>query len=105
LKGEAPVIAVLRLTVGSSPSNSCLDEVLIPDFGISTRLPVGQTTTVEFTPGSAGEYAFTLRDGSVSDDADFEHLDVVNVRGNGLRRDDARVRAIARLVNRLVDEV
>ena len=40
-------------------SNSCLDEVLIPDFGISTRLPVGQTTTVEFTPTKIGEYSFT----------------------------------------------
>jgi plastocyanin domain-containing protein len=40
-------------------SNSCLDEVLIPDFGISTRLPVGQTTTVEFTPTKVGEYTFT----------------------------------------------
>ena len=39
--------------------NSCLDQVLIPDFGISSRLPVGQTTTVEFTPTKVGEYAFT----------------------------------------------
>lgn len=49
----------VRLSFHRLDSNSCLDEVLIPDFGISTRLPVGQTTTVEFTPGSVGEYAFT----------------------------------------------
>ncbi len=49
----------VRLSFHRLDSNSCLDEVLIPDFGISTRLPVGQTTTVEFTPTKIGEYAFT----------------------------------------------
>ncbi|AFY96891.1 cupredoxin domain-containing protein [Chamaesiphon minutus] len=49
----------VRLSFHRLDSNSCLDEVLIPDFGISTRLPVGQTTTVEFTPKQVGEYAFT----------------------------------------------
>ena len=49
----------VRLSFDRLDRNSCLDEVLIPDFGISTRLPVGQTTTVEFTPTKAGEYTFT----------------------------------------------
>jgi plastocyanin domain-containing protein len=49
----------VRLSFDRLDSNSCLDEVLIPDFGISTHLPVGQTTTVEFTPTKIGEYAFT----------------------------------------------
>ena len=49
----------VRLSFHRLDSNSCLDEVLIPDFGISTRLPVGQTTTVEFTPTKVGEYTFT----------------------------------------------
>jgi plastocyanin domain-containing protein len=49
----------VRLSFDRLDRNSCLDEVLIPDFGISTRLPVGQTTTVEFTPTKIGEYAFT----------------------------------------------
>jgi plastocyanin domain-containing protein len=49
----------VRLSFHRLDRNSCLDEVLIPDFGISTRLPVGQTTTVEFTPTKVGEYAFT----------------------------------------------
>jgi plastocyanin domain-containing protein len=49
----------VRLSFDRLDSNSCLDEVLIPDFGISTHLPVGQTTTVEFTPTKVGEYAFT----------------------------------------------
>jgi plastocyanin domain-containing protein len=49
----------VRLSFDRLDKNYCLDEVLIPDFGISTRLPVGQTTTVEFTPTKVGEYAFT----------------------------------------------
>lgn len=49
----------VRLSFDRLDSNSCLDEVLIPDFGISTRLTVGHTTTVEFTPIKAGEYTFT----------------------------------------------
>ena len=49
----------VRLSFDRLDSNSCLDEVLIPDFGISTRLPIGQTTTVEFTPTKPGEYTFT----------------------------------------------
>jgi plastocyanin domain-containing protein len=56
------VIAVdepVRLLFDRSDGNACLDEVLIPDFGISTRLPVGQTTTVEFTPTKVGDYTFT----------------------------------------------
>jgi plastocyanin domain-containing protein len=49
----------VRLSFDRLDSNSCLDEVLIPDFGISTRLPVGKITTVEFTPTKVGEYTFT----------------------------------------------
>ncbi len=50
---------LVKLSFHRLDRNSCLDEVLIPDFGISARLPVGQTTTVEFTPTKVGEYAFT----------------------------------------------
>jgi plastocyanin domain-containing protein len=49
----------VRLSLDRLDNNSCLDEVLIPDFGISTHLPIGQTTTVEFTPTKPGEYTFT----------------------------------------------
>jgi plastocyanin domain-containing protein len=49
----------VRLSFHRLDRNSCLNEVLIPDFGISTHLPIGQTTTVEFTPTKVGEYAFT----------------------------------------------
>jgi plastocyanin domain-containing protein len=49
----------VRLSFHRLDRNSCLDEVLIPDFGISARLPIGQTTTVEFIPPKVGEYTFT----------------------------------------------
>ena len=49
----------VQLSFRRLDSNSCLNEVLIPDFGINTRLPIGQTTTVEFTPTKVGEYTFT----------------------------------------------
>jgi plastocyanin domain-containing protein len=49
----------VQLSFDRLDSNSCLDEVLIPDFGISTRLPVGKITTVEFTPTKVGKYTFT----------------------------------------------
>jgi plastocyanin domain-containing protein len=49
----------VRLSFDRLDSNACLDELLIPDFGISTRLPVGQITTVEFIPTKVGEYSFT----------------------------------------------
>jgi plastocyanin domain-containing protein len=49
----------VRLSFDRLDRNSCLDEVLIPDFGISTSLPIDRITTVEFTPTKVGEYTFT----------------------------------------------
>jgi plastocyanin domain-containing protein len=49
----------VRLSFDRQDSNSCLNELLIPDFGINTHLPIGQTTIVTFSPTKAGEYAFT----------------------------------------------
>jgi plastocyanin domain-containing protein len=49
----------VRLSFDRQDSNSCLNELLIPDFGINTHLPIGQTTIVNFSPTKAGEYAFT----------------------------------------------
>jgi plastocyanin domain-containing protein len=49
----------VRLSFDRQDSNSCLNELLIPDFGINTHLPIGQTTTVNFSPTKAGEYVFT----------------------------------------------
>ncbi len=39
--------------------NGCLSKVLIPEFDISSDLPLNQTTTIELTPSKTGEYSFT----------------------------------------------
>jgi plastocyanin domain-containing protein len=49
----------VKLSFDRHDSNACLDELLIPDFGISAHLSMDQTTTVEFSPTKIGEYAFT----------------------------------------------
>ncbi|WP_264325278.1 cupredoxin domain-containing protein [Romeriopsis navalis] len=40
-------------------SNSCLDQILLPDFGVQLHLTMNEITTVKFTPTEPGEYAFT----------------------------------------------
>jgi plastocyanin domain-containing protein len=39
--------------------SACLEEVLLPDFGVSRNLAVGQKTTIEITPDKPGEYKYT----------------------------------------------
>jgi plastocyanin domain-containing protein len=50
---------LVRLNFLRKDNNSCLEEVLIPDFGIDAHLPLNQIKTVEFTPQKTGEYQFT----------------------------------------------
>lgn len=50
---------LVRLSFLRQDANSCLSEILLPDFGIHTALPLNQITTVEFTPQQPGEYTFT----------------------------------------------
>jgi len=40
-------------------SNSCLEEVVLPDFKIKKYLPLNQKVTVEITPEKEGEYPFS----------------------------------------------
>ncbi len=49
----------VRLNFFRKDANSCLEEVLLPDFGIDAHLPVNKTVPVEFTPQKPGEYQFT----------------------------------------------
>ena len=49
----------VRLNFFRKDSSNCLEEVLLPDFGIVTNLPLNKTTSVEFTPQKPGEYPFT----------------------------------------------
>jgi plastocyanin domain-containing protein len=50
---------LVRLNFFRKDANSCLEEVLLPDFGIDAHLPVNKTVPVEFTPQKPGEYQFT----------------------------------------------
>src|SRR5450756_573541 len=38
--------------------SACLEQVLMPDFGISQMLPVGDRVTVKIDAPSAGEYKY-----------------------------------------------
>lgn len=49
----------VRLNFLRKDPNSCLEELLIPDFGIDTHLPLNEIKTVEFTPQKPGKYPFT----------------------------------------------
>lgn len=50
---------LVRLKFERKDPSSCLEQVVIPDFHIAADLPLNQITTVEFTPETTGEYAFT----------------------------------------------
>ncbi|KGF73886.1 hypothetical protein DO97_05875 [Neosynechococcus sphagnicola sy1] len=49
----------LRLQFRRQDANSCLEEIQLPDFGISAHLPMNVTTSIELTPQQPGEYPFT----------------------------------------------
>lgn len=54
----------VRLEFHRDETNSCTEEVVLPDFGIRTYLPAHQTTPVTFTPAE-GTYEFTCGMGMV----------------------------------------
>ncbi len=39
-------------------ASSCLEEVVLPDFGVRQSLPLNQETTVMITPKQTGEFGF-----------------------------------------------
>lgn len=53
-KGVPAKITFLR----KDPSG-CLDEVIMPDFGVSEKLPVGKPYEVNITPTELGEFKYT----------------------------------------------
>ena len=55
----------VRLEFFRNETNSCTEEVVLPDFGIRTYLPAHQTTAVEFTPERPGSYEFACGMGMV----------------------------------------
>lgn len=55
----------VRLEFHRVDRSSCTEEVVIPDFGIRSFLPTGQTTSVEFTPAAPGSHEFACGMGMV----------------------------------------
>ncbi|MCC5643277.1 cupredoxin domain-containing protein [Nostoc sp. CHAB 5824] len=49
----------VRLDFQRHNLSKCFDKLLIPDFDLAVDLAPNQTTSVEFTPKSPGEYQFT----------------------------------------------
>ena len=49
----------VRIDFHRNETADCSEEVVFGDFGIRRKLPAFQTTAVEFTPDSPGEYVFT----------------------------------------------
>lgn len=49
----------VRLTFDRADTGGCSEEVVLPEFGIRRFLPVGEPTSVEFTPAEPGTYEFT----------------------------------------------
>jgi len=59
VKAGSPV----RLRFTRQESAACSEKVLFPDFNRSALLPEGQEVTLEFTPGTPGEYGFQCQMG------------------------------------------
>jgi len=54
----------VRLEFHRDETNTCTEEVVLPDFGIRTFLPAHRTTPVSFTPAE-GTYEFSCGMGMV----------------------------------------
>ena len=54
----------VRLEFHRDETNTCTEEVVLPDFGIRASLPAHRTTPVSFTPAE-GTYEFTCGMGMV----------------------------------------
>lgn len=63
--GYTPDVIVLKKGVPAELAfyrdevSSCSEEVVLPDFGVSRRLPAFETTTVRLTPEREGEFVVT----------------------------------------------
>lgn len=52
-KGEKATLLVTR-----KDTNSCLEEIIFPDFKIKKYLPLNETVEIEITPSVSGEFSF-----------------------------------------------
>jgi plastocyanin domain-containing protein len=48
-----------KLIFDRQDPSSCLEEVQLPDFGVSQTLPVGQKTEINIGPQQPGQYKYT----------------------------------------------
>jgi len=48
-----------RLVFHRKDPSGCLEEVLLPDFGVAKSLPLGEKTTIEIQPAKPGQYKYT----------------------------------------------
>lgn len=39
--------------------SSCLEQVIIPEFGVSQKLPLGKSFEINLTPNKTGEFIYT----------------------------------------------
>ena len=53
----------VRLLFNRQETASCSEMVQFPDFGVSRRLPAGETVPVEIDPQEPGEYEFACQMG------------------------------------------
>ncbi len=49
----------VRLDFMRKDASSCLDEVVLPDFGVRRHLALNETTSLEITPERTGAFAFS----------------------------------------------
>lgn len=49
----------LRLVFDRQETNSCSEEIVIPEFGVRRYLPAHEKTAIEVQPNAAGTYDFT----------------------------------------------
>lgn len=53
IKGKEASLKITR-----KDSNSCLEEIILPDFKIKKYLPLNQEVEIKFTPQKSGEFPF-----------------------------------------------
>lgn len=62
--GYTPELIVLKKSVPArivfdrKDPSPCLDQIVFPDVGVHTNLPMGEEYVVEITPEQAGEFGF-----------------------------------------------
>lgn len=48
-----------RLVFTRKDASSCLEEIVLPDFGIQKKLPVNEPVTIEVKPDKAGRFTYS----------------------------------------------